>query len=181
MSEDDEALVQLLRGAGGVPSLEALKARLDAALGTLSWWGAALPTAGVGMGGLGGPFQPKPFYDSTHEKAARIVLALTFLVLPAARSRKICFAAGHSPRTTAVLLLSPGGFTRLCAEAAAHLHDSGMGELSVHFCCQAQCCMSRSSVTRNSENHSGSQIAGKILFRRKCFWSRSILRDSWAA
>jgi len=50
LSEDDEALVQLLRGAGGVPSLEALKARLDAALGTLSWWGAALPTAGVGTG-----------------------------------------------------------------------------------------------------------------------------------
>mgnify|MGYP001852487072 CR=1 FL=1 len=30
------------------PSLEALKARLDGALGSLSWWGAALPTAGVG-------------------------------------------------------------------------------------------------------------------------------------
>ena len=31
------------------PSLEALKARLDGALGSLSWWGAALPTAGVGV------------------------------------------------------------------------------------------------------------------------------------
>jgi len=28
------------------PSLEAFKARLDGALGSLSWWGAALPTAG---------------------------------------------------------------------------------------------------------------------------------------
>ena len=34
----------------GAPSLEALKARLDGALGSLSWWGAALPTAGVGAG-----------------------------------------------------------------------------------------------------------------------------------
>jgi len=28
----------------------ALKARLDGALGSLSWWGAALPTAGVVAG-----------------------------------------------------------------------------------------------------------------------------------
>ena len=28
------------------PSLEVLKARLDGALGSLSWWGAALPMAG---------------------------------------------------------------------------------------------------------------------------------------
>ena len=32
----------------GAPSLEALKARLDGALGSLSWSGAALPMAGVG-------------------------------------------------------------------------------------------------------------------------------------
>ena len=32
----------------GAPSLEALKATLDGALSSLSWWGAALPTAGVG-------------------------------------------------------------------------------------------------------------------------------------
>ena len=32
------------------PSLEALKARLDGALGSLSWWGAALYTVGVGAG-----------------------------------------------------------------------------------------------------------------------------------
>jgi len=30
------------------PSLEPLKARLDGALGSLSWWGVALPMAGVG-------------------------------------------------------------------------------------------------------------------------------------
>ena len=34
----------------GAPSLEALKLRLDGALGSLRWWGAALPTVGVGAG-----------------------------------------------------------------------------------------------------------------------------------
>jgi len=32
------------------PSLEALKARLDGGMGSLSWWEAVLPTAGVGAG-----------------------------------------------------------------------------------------------------------------------------------
>ena len=31
----------------GAPSLEALKTRSDGALGSLSWWGAALPTTGA--------------------------------------------------------------------------------------------------------------------------------------
>jgi len=34
----------------GAPSLEALKAWLDGALGSLSWWGEALPMAGVEAG-----------------------------------------------------------------------------------------------------------------------------------
>jgi len=34
----------------GAPSLQALKARWDGALGSLSWWGAALPMAGGGTG-----------------------------------------------------------------------------------------------------------------------------------
>lgn len=34
----------------GAPSLEVLKAGLDGALGSLSWWGAALPMAGDGAG-----------------------------------------------------------------------------------------------------------------------------------
>jgi len=47
------------------PSLEALKARLDVALGSLVWWLATLHKAG----GLKhddhcGPVQPTPFYDS---------------------------------------------------------------------------------------------------------------------
>jgi len=37
-------VAQLLRGVGA-PSLEALKATLDGALGSLSCWVAALPTA----------------------------------------------------------------------------------------------------------------------------------------
>ena len=47
------------------PSLEAFKATLDVALGSLVWWLVNLHTAG----GLKhydhcGPFQPRPFYDS---------------------------------------------------------------------------------------------------------------------
>jgi len=36
---------RLPREAVGAPSLEALKARLDGALGSMSWWGAALALA----------------------------------------------------------------------------------------------------------------------------------------
>ena len=44
-------------------SLEVLKARLDRALGSLCWWGAALPTAEeIGTGWALSPFQPKPFF-----------------------------------------------------------------------------------------------------------------------
>ena len=37
---------RLPREIVGAPSLEALQARLDGALGSLGWWGAALTTAG---------------------------------------------------------------------------------------------------------------------------------------
>ena len=47
------------------PSLEAFKARLDVALGSLVWWLVTLHTAeGLKLDDLGGPFQPRPFYDS---------------------------------------------------------------------------------------------------------------------
>ena len=36
--------------AVGAPSLQALKARWDGALGSLNWWGAVLPMAGGGTG-----------------------------------------------------------------------------------------------------------------------------------
>ena len=46
------------------PSLEAFKARLDVALGSLLSWLVTLPTAvGLKLDDLCGPFQPRPFYD----------------------------------------------------------------------------------------------------------------------
>ena len=54
-------MAQLPREAVGAPSLEVLKARLDGALGSLSWWVAALSIAGgLQLGDLCDPFQPKP-------------------------------------------------------------------------------------------------------------------------
>ena len=47
------------------PSLEAFKARLDVALGSLVWWLGTLHIAGgVKLDDNCGPFQPRPFYDS---------------------------------------------------------------------------------------------------------------------
>jgi len=47
------------------PSLEAFKARLDVALGSLVWWLATLQIAGgLKLDDHCGPFQPRPFYDS---------------------------------------------------------------------------------------------------------------------
>ena len=47
------------------PSLEAFKARLDVALGSLAWWLATLHVAGgLKLDDHCGPFQPRPFYVS---------------------------------------------------------------------------------------------------------------------
>ena len=47
------------------PSLEAFKARLDVALGSLVWWLVTLPiAAGLKLDDHCGSFQPRPFYDS---------------------------------------------------------------------------------------------------------------------
>jgi len=47
------------------PSLEAFKARLDVALGSLVWWLATLHIAGgLKLHDHCGPFQPRPFYNS---------------------------------------------------------------------------------------------------------------------
>ena len=47
------------------PSLEAFKARLDVALGSLVWWLATLHVAGgLKLDDHCGPFQHRPFYDS---------------------------------------------------------------------------------------------------------------------
>jgi len=47
----------------GAPSLEALTARLDGALGSWAAGWQPCPQHGVGLGGLWGPFQLKPFYN----------------------------------------------------------------------------------------------------------------------
>ena len=47
------------------PSLEAFKARLDVALGSLVWWLATLHIAGgLKLDDHCGPFQPRAFYDT---------------------------------------------------------------------------------------------------------------------
>jgi len=47
------------------PSLEAFKARLDVALGSLVWWLVTLHIAGrLKLNDHCDPFQPRPFYDS---------------------------------------------------------------------------------------------------------------------
>jgi len=47
------------------PSLEAFKARLDVALGSLVWWLATLHITGeLKLHDHCGPFQPRQFYDS---------------------------------------------------------------------------------------------------------------------
>ena len=58
---------RLPKEAVDAPFLDAFKARLDVALGSLAWWLATLHIAG----GLKlsdhdhcGPFQPRPFYES---------------------------------------------------------------------------------------------------------------------
>ena len=49
----------------GAPSLEAFKARLDVALGSLIWWLVTLHVAlGLELEEHCGPFQPRPFYHS---------------------------------------------------------------------------------------------------------------------
>ena len=55
----------MLREAVDAPSLQAFKARLDVALGSLVWWLATLHIAeGLKLDDHCGPFQPRPFYDS---------------------------------------------------------------------------------------------------------------------
>ena len=67
---------RLPKEAVNAPSLEAFKARLDVALGSLVWWLVTLYTAeGLTLYDHGSPFQPRPFYDSTkvplHEPGLR--------------------------------------------------------------------------------------------------------------
>ena len=56
---------RLPKEAVDAPSLEAFKARLDVALGSLVWWLVTLHIAGgLKLDDHCGPFQPRSFYDS---------------------------------------------------------------------------------------------------------------------
>ena len=56
---------RLPKEAVDAPSLEAFKARLDVALGSLVWRLATLHVAGrLKLNDQCSPFQPRPFYDS---------------------------------------------------------------------------------------------------------------------
>jgi len=56
---------RLPKEAVDAPSLEAFKARLDVALGSLVCWLVTLHIAGgLKLHDHYGPFQPRPFYDS---------------------------------------------------------------------------------------------------------------------
>jgi len=50
LSEGGEALVQVAQRSSGAPSLEVFEARLDGALGSLSWWVVFLSIVEVGTG-----------------------------------------------------------------------------------------------------------------------------------
>jgi len=56
---------RLPKDVGDALSLEAFKARLDVALGSLVWWLVTLHIArGLKFDDHCGPSQPRPFYDS---------------------------------------------------------------------------------------------------------------------
>ena len=64
-TEGGDALKRLPKEAVDAPSLQAFKARLDGALGSLVWWLETLHIAvGLKLDDHCGPLQPKPFYDS---------------------------------------------------------------------------------------------------------------------
>ena len=59
---------RLPKEAVDAPSLEAFKARLHVALGSLVWWLVTLHIAGgLKLDGHCGPFQPRPFYGSFYD------------------------------------------------------------------------------------------------------------------
>jgi len=72
---------RLPKEAVDAPSLEAFKARLDVALGSLVWWLATLHTAGgLKLSDHCGPFQPRPLYDSTMDDCLLLCPLMVFMV-----------------------------------------------------------------------------------------------------
>jgi len=67
---------KLPKEAADAPSLEAFKARLDVALGSLVCWLVTLQIAGgLKLDDCYGPFQPRPSYDSTQKEKFSILWA----------------------------------------------------------------------------------------------------------
>ena len=57
------------------PSVEAFKARLDVALGSLIWWLVTLHIAGgLQLDDHCGPFQPRPFHDSVINRKSKYII-----------------------------------------------------------------------------------------------------------
>ena len=78
--ESGDALNRLPKEAVDAPSLEAFKARLDVALGSLVWWLATLHIAGgLKLNDRCGLFQPRPFYDSMIHLPSLFAFFLTVL------------------------------------------------------------------------------------------------------
>ena len=70
---------RLPKEAVDAPSLEAFKARLDVALGSMVWWLATLQIAGrLKLDDHCGLFQPRPFYNDKKKS----VLYFDFAYLP---------------------------------------------------------------------------------------------------
>ena len=60
---------RLPKEAVDAPSLEAFKARLDVALGSLVWWLVTLHIAGeLKLSDHRGPFKHRPFYDLRYRR-----------------------------------------------------------------------------------------------------------------
>jgi len=71
---------RLPKEAVDAPSLEAFKARLDVALGSLVWWLATLHIAGeLKLGDHCGPFQLWPFYDTLKNPTIQHIYPIFYL------------------------------------------------------------------------------------------------------
>jgi len=73
---------RLPKEAVDAPSLEAFRARLDVALGSLVWWLVTLHiSGGLKLDDHCGPFQPRLFYDSkTNSQEISLLCCSSFLM-----------------------------------------------------------------------------------------------------
>ena len=98
----------------GAPSLEALKAKLDGALGSWAARGQPCPWHGVGLGGLWGPFLPKPFCDSV------ILWFYESWLLPCPSHAQKWILRGHALRSSQAGLSLQAFLTSLLGTTVLH-------------------------------------------------------------